>query len=86
MAKVSGGDRSPLAAASSAIVPICFVGLCFTYVVALAYIPCVVVVVAVVLVVVLRAVLVLVLPSLFIHHPTHNKWSCLGSSLSFSGF
>ena len=38
-----------------------FVGLCFTYVVALAYIPCVVVVVAVALVVVLMAVLVLVL-------------------------
>ena len=63
MVKVSGGDRAPLAAASSAIVPICFVRLCFTYVVAWAYLPCVVVVVvvAVALVVVLMVVFVLVL-------------------------
>ena len=61
MAKVSGGDRASLAAASSAIVPICFVRLCFTYVVAWAYLPCVVVVVAVALVVVLMVVFVLVL-------------------------
>ena len=59
--KASGGDRSPLVAASYAIVPRCYVGSGFMYVVALVYIPCVVVLVAVVLVVVLIVVLVLAL-------------------------
>ena len=66
--KASGGDRSPLVVASSAIVPRCSVGSGFMYVVALVYIPCVAVLVALVLVVVLIVVLalVLVLVSVFV--------------------